>query len=347
MAAVTVQGTDAGGLATRATRWALVFAWAMSGAQTIIDGQSAPSVPLLALAYALTLAAVLILTSTGDLRLTGAAALAVPYLALSATAVGLLAAPAVASIGLLHFASYPLALLFIRGNPVLGGVGATVHVAMVAVWVRLHDAGLDVAVQVLVALVVASIVSIVWMLTLRVIVARERTHRLAAAEHALQSDLAREASEYIGRELDLVRAKTEGVLAGLRDGDALDDESRARIAVIEGEIRDRIRSPRLQHPEVTAAIATARARGAAVTVLAEAAPDAPRGLSERAASEIVAVLRRMVAFDSLVIAWSNPELVSIVGQDAGRSERHEIAADQLVDAGIESPRKASSGPGIL
>lgn len=319
-------GTDAGGLATRGTRWALVFAWVMSGAKTVIDGDAAPSVALLVVAYVLALMAVIVLTRQEDRPLSHPLAASVPVLALAATAIGLMAAPEEAPIGLLHFASYPLALLFVRGNPIAGGVGAAIHVAMVTVWAGVQGAGIEVALQVLVALMVASAVGIVWSLTLRVIVAREQAHRADAAEHARQGYLAREMSEYIRGELELVRAKTEDVLVRLRDGEPLDDGFRARVAVIEGEIRDRIRSPRLQHQAVTDAIAAARARGASVTVLAEETPGAPR-LSERAASEIADVLHRMIAFDSLVIAWSDPSRVSIVGRGDGVSERYEVVAD--------------------
>lgn len=174
---------------------------------------------------------------------------------------------------------------------------------------------------------------IIWLFALRHIVVQERAHRSETAEHARQIGAEHEAAERIGRELALVRAKTEHVLALLRDGAPLDDELRTEIAVVEGEIRDRIRSPRLQHPELNAAISTARARGTQVNVLAEDSPDAPR-LREAAAHEIAAVLRQAAGSDSLVIAWTEPERVSIVARHGERSERY------LVEVEPVDPRRA-------
>lgn len=65
-----------------------------------------------------------------------------------------------------------------------------------------------------------------------------------------------------------------------------------------------------------------------MNVLAEDSPGAPQ-LGERAASEIAAILRDEEGADSLVIAWTEPERVSVVARKGDRSERYLVEIDRI------------------
>lgn len=262
MGALTARTIGAGGLATPGARWALMFAWSMGGVKAVIDGQFTPAYLTLPMACALCLVVVILLTSGEDLPLGRPLASLATALVIVATGLAFaVTPPEEVSIWQLHFVSYLLALLFVRGNPVFAGIGAAIHFAMVTAWVLVNSMPIAVFTQIMMSPLVAYAASVIWVLTLHRIVAQEQGHRSEAAEYARQIRAEHEAAERIVSELELVRSKTERVLARLRDGATLDDEFRTQIAVIEGEVRDRIRSPRLQHPEVNLAIAAARARG--------------------------------------------------------------------------------------
>lgn len=326
MDTVTAPGTGAGGLATTGVRWALIFALAMSALKTVIDGRIAPSPVTVALAYLLALVAMILLTHPENRPLHGWYAALVPVCALSATALELLAQPDQAPVWLLHFASYPIALLFVRGNLILGGASALAQLGIVTGWAAWHQAGWATPLEILIAPLVAYPVGVIWQLTLRIIVAQEQAHRAAAAEHTRQVRRQQAASAYIRRELDLVRARTENTLTRLRDGTPLADEFRREIAVIEGELRDRLRSPQLQHPALNQAIAVARARGISVTVLADPLPEA-LPLTDRAATELATLVGAAGTAERLVISWTEPARMTLVTQQAERSERQVVALD--------------------
>lgn len=329
MDTLTAQGTGAGGLATRGARWALVFAWALGGAKAAVDGQFTLSYLSLPVSCALCLVAVLLLTRRENLPLGSPTATLVAALALVATGLALAAPPEQISIWQLHFTSHLLALLFVRGNPAPAITGAAAHLAMVTAWTVANSLPFAVLGQILAAPFIAYAAAVAWHLTLRRIVRQERAHRGEAAEHDRQMRAQQQAALAIDLELELVRSKIEHMLIRLRDGSPLDEGFRTEIAAVEGEIRDRIRSPRLQHPELNRAIAAERARGASVNVLADDAPDAPP-LGDRTANEIAAVLRNAPAADSIVIAWTEPQRVSIVTRRDGESTRHLVEVDEAL-----------------
>jgi hypothetical protein len=326
MGTLTAQATGAAGLATRGARWAFLFAWAMGGAKAIIEGKFDPSSPIILSACVLLLTGVILLTHREDLPLHGLRAVAVPVLALAALGLELAVGPDEALLWLLHFPGYLIAALFVRGNTVLGAVGTGLYLVALTGWIFYHGLPAESAFQILMPSLVAFAVGIVWQQVLRGVVRRELAHRSEAAEHARQIRAEREAAERTRRELDLVRSKTEHALIRLRDGAPLDEAFRTELAVIEGGIRDRIRSPRLQHPDLDRAIAMARARGASVTVLAEGSPGSPP-LGEREAREVAAILQDTADADSLVIAWTEPGLVSVVARSGDRSERRVVEVD--------------------
>lgn len=318
---VTARGTGAGGLATPAARWALVFAWLMGAVKALVDGQFNPQYVTLPVACLLCLVAAVVLTRREDLPLSGVLATVVTALVLTAMILALSVPPDRASIWQLQFGATLLALLFVRGDLVHAVIGAALHSAIFIVWALWYSMPVSWLLTVLTAPCVVYFLAVTWLFGLRRVVMQERTHRSEAAEHVRQTRAEREAARRIGRELALVRAKTGNVLALLRDGAPLDKELRGEIAVVGGEIRDRLRSPRLQHPELNRAISALRAGGTSVNVLAEDSESAPE-LGDRAAEQIAAVVRDEAGADSLVLTWNEPERVSIVARHGDRSERH-------------------------
>ncbi|MBN9180986.1 MAG: hypothetical protein J0J00_10670, partial [Microbacterium sp.] len=120
------------------------------------------------------------------------------------------------------------------------------------------------------------------------------------------------------------------VLAELRDGIPIDDDVHARVAVLEGTIRDRMRAPTLTHPLVTAAAAAARARGVRVALLAPTS-ERPVRIDDDAAARIAAAVRD--ASDGSVVVSvgdADPTAVTIV-TDGSRPGRTTVA-DAVVPA---------------
>ncbi|MFV0432769.1 MAG: hypothetical protein ACK5LO_02125 [Leucobacter sp.] len=136
---LTAQGTGAGGLATRAARWALVFVWALGAVKALIDGQFNPAYITLPIACILCLVAVVLLTRRENLPLSNLLATLVAALVLTATALALSVPPDQASIWQLQFSAKLLALLFVRGNLVHAGIGAIAHSAMLVGWALQYD----------------------------------------------------------------------------------------------------------------------------------------------------------------------------------------------------------------
>lgn len=330
------EGVGAGGLAAPGARWALVFVWAMGSVRRVLDGQ--PIIPSLwfPIAYTMLLIAVLLLTRRENLPLRCANAILVPSLALGGLVIVQAAQPETPPDWMVYVTAYLMALLFVRGNPVASGVGVLVHLVIVGTWAGTGAVPADMLAHVLLASLIAGTVAVVWRVTLSTIVAREHEHRSDAAKHERQIQAEHEAAERSARELELVRSKASDVLARLSAGEPLDDAFRTEIAMVEGGIRDRIRSPRMQHPVLTREIDAARAQGTSVTMLADDSPDAPN-LGEATAREIAAILRSLNGADSLVVAWTEPEHVSIVAREGERIERHviQVGAQAVGHASLE------------
>ncbi|MGM1017518.1 MAG: hypothetical protein ACQEW8_08285 [Actinomycetota bacterium] len=317
MDSVTAQGTGTGtgaaGLATRGARWALVFVWSCGLAQAVIDGRFTDQLALPLLAFAVALWGAIVLTWRQDRPLTGARAVAVPVAALIVTALALAISRSAEPVWLLDFAAYLLALQLARGNPVMGLGGGAAQVLTVSAWgAASGHAPEDIAAMLTIPLM-AYVVGIIWRYVLRAIVRSERRHRSDAAESMRAENAARSAAEVVRRELDEVRRRVTPTLRLLRDGGELDDDVHVSVIVLEGSIRDRIRSPRLHHPLVDGAVTDARRRGITVTLLAdEQSPSAAR-IGEQAAHALARLIADSTDREIVVSSTARrPDLIHVV-----------------------------------
>ncbi|MBN9192156.1 hypothetical protein [Microbacterium sp.] len=318
---VTARGTGASGLATRAARWAMVFVWTTGIARGLLEGVFSPPTVLVIAAHAAVLAGVFLLTAPSDRPLGRGRAAAVTAVALAATVVAVVTTTHAADVWLLDFSTYLLALMLARGNPAFGLAGGAGQVLFVVGWGTATAQPPSGIVAMLAIPMLSFVLGVVWRVVLRWIVARERAHRSEQARAERQAAAAEVATRRFRRELAEVRAEVLPVLAELRDGIPIDDDVHARVAVLEGTIRDRMRAPTLTHPLVTTAAAVARARGVRVALLAPAS-ERPVRIDDDAAARIAAAVRD--ASDGSVVVSvgdADPTAVTIVtdGTRPGRT----------------------------
>ncbi|MHC9043735.1 hypothetical protein ACYX8G_04075 [Microbacterium saperdae] len=320
MATMTSSGTGAAGLATRGARWAMIAVWCCGIAQGVIEGRFAPPAPAYLGALLVALLGAVVLTYRRDEPLRGLRAWAVPAATLTTTALMLTVVDQADATWVIDFASYLVALQIGRGNPAIGGIGLAAQLALVVGWGALTEQSASGIGAMLSIPIMSGVVGVIWRLTLRNMVARERAHRSEAAESARRGAAARTAAEQYRAELGAIAREVQDVLERLRDADGIDDDFLTELTAREGTIRDRIRSPRLHHPDIADAAAVARRRGVRVAILANHVPDAPR-ISDRAAREVAAVLAD-VGEGSVVISSGAraAEALSIV-IDTGKEHR--------------------------
>lgn len=269
MADVTAAGSGGAGLGTRAARWALGGVWLLGIVAGALEGVFADPRPVLLAGYAIALVTAYVLTTPGDRTLDAPRAWTVIACSL-VTAWALFASgPPVERIWLFDFVSYLVALLLARGNVVVAGAGAAALIGSGLGWAIAVGGSSAAATALVTAPLLALAVGIVWRLALRRIVARERFHRTAAARSALRDELANDAAAADRHELAEIRDAVEPLLAALAGGEAIDDRAGRELAVVEAGIRDRIRSPWVLRPDLTAMIAERRGAGVDVLLLGE------------------------------------------------------------------------------
>ncbi|MCK2037292.1 hypothetical protein KZC51_14250 [Microbacterium sp. SSW1-49] len=325
MATVMPSGTGAAGLATRAARLAMIAVWCCGIAQGALEGLFSPPVPAYLLALLVVLAGAIVLTHRSDEPLRGVRAWAVPAATLAATVLMLSVLHEAGETWVIYFASYLVALQIGRGNPMIGGIGLGAQIALILGWGSLTGQTAAGMVDMLSIPIMSGVLGVIWRLTLRSIVARERAHRSEAAESARKAAAARAAAAQYRRELGAIAAEVQQVLERVRDADELDEDFLTELTMREGTIRDRIRSPRLHHPALADAAADARLRGVRVAVLGSHVPDAPR-ISDRTAAQVAAVLDG-IADGSVVISSGarSIDALSIVIDDGEAHRRIEMS----------------------
>lgn len=323
MDAVTAAGTGASGLATRGARWALVFVWVTGLVRGWIDGFDTATPAALAASYGIALVGALLLTSRGDRPLRPELALGVLTSALLVTVLVLLQAGTAGEVWLFNFASYLLALLIARGNPRHGLGGGAVQIVGATVWGLVgSQPPAGVAGMVAVPLM-ALAVGVIWRAVLTRVVSREREHRSAAAAADRDARAARYALESYDQELESVRREVDPLLRRVAAGEVLTPAFRTQLAASEGVIRDRIRSPQLQHPTLAAAAARARSWGATVTMFAESAD--PAGVIDDAtAANVATIIDEGVGTAVVIRARSSTDSteISVVITDTRGVRRH-------------------------
>ncbi len=325
MVAVTGRATGAAGLGTRgaratmATVWLLAVAWGLG-----TRGLAAVSVVDVA-AYLCLLLGGIVLTSPTDepLRPPQVALVAVcSVLTFGLTLLG--QAPSGDSF-LANLGAYLSALLIVRGNPVLGGIGATAIILAGVWWAESTGAPPATAVDLLAIPVVAFVVGFLWRRLLTGIVRMVGVHNDEAARSALRAEALAEAAETNRREIAEVRRRVAPLLQRMARGEPLDAAGRVDLRVTEGAIRDWLRAPDLQDPALAAAIADLRRTGVHVLVLG--ADDEP--LEPVLADALTAVVAN--AEGSRVTIRAIPSgrraRASVVVEDGDRVERTMIDAD--------------------
>ncbi len=147
--------------------------------------------------------------------------------------------------------------------------------------------------------------------------------RAASAWQAAQSGRQRERRVQVQRALAVAGPVLTRVIA---TGARLDDDEKLQARIAEGTLRDELRGPRLLDDDVRAALATARRRGATVTVLDEGGLD---GMNDVALADIRAQLAatlKTALSDRLFIRTAAHDTVAVTV--VGRSGSHAGLSDE-------------------
>lgn len=266
------RSTLAGGLATPIARWACVFMLGSWCVASLLRGALAlpQTGPLLAVAAGM--AGAMLITIQRPRRLTRLESAAVVGLSLCAAVATLASAEEVKSLLLFNTVAHVVLLLIPRGNVVPGIGGWALVMAYGLAWALPHNAGF-LATAEFVSIPLAALPGcLLW----RYVVV-EITRRQLAGRSAMAL-----AEERAARTLEVVAA-SRSQLRGFRDvaqpvleeivgGAPLDEPMRLRLATAEAQIRDRIRVPQLQHPELAERIRELRGLGVTVVLLGEPEP---------------------------------------------------------------------------
>lgn len=315
------RGTGASGLATRAARWAMVFVWATGVARGLLEGVFNPPSPLTVGAHVAVLAGVFLLTDPRDRPLGRARAAGVAVIALAGTYAATTATDSAADVWLLDFSAYLLALMLARGNVGFGLAGGVAQVAYVVAWASASGQAAAGTVEMISIPVMSYILGVMWRVVLGWIVNAERAHRTERARGEREAAAAIAATELFRDELARVREEVTPSLEAIANGHSIDSDMLTRIAVLEGAIRDRTFTPRLQHPQIVEAAARARARGVRITMVAQDGPG--RALISEAAAEQIARLIDTATSGSLIISSlpTEPGAINVVahGESSSRT----------------------------
>lgn len=286
MATMTAVGTGGAGLGTRPARWALITVWALIVTNGVIQAVLSPTFTLRLLPFIIALIGAILLTTPGDRTLTWNLALGTTSCAVIGGALTVFLTEPAGFSALFNFCSYLTALLFARGNTVVGGFGSGVLIILGLAYAVVNDWTSQSISGLLAVPVMAACVGVIWQIVLRRIVAREHSHRTKSARASLATEIAAEAVAANRRELNEVITLVTPVLEHIGAGKKLDDQMRRELSVVEASVRDRIRSPGLQHPHIVEAVTTSRRRGVKVLLLGDGAA----GCSDELAHAIAALL---------------------------------------------------------
>ncbi|NMD47243.1 MAG: hypothetical protein GYA85_10825 [Propionibacterium sp.] len=274
MGDLTVKRTGATWLGIPTTRWALAAILPLGVAWGALTGAFAELNLVRILPYAVLLIGGYLLSAPGNQPLSPPRAVGVVAAALAADVLVLRALTVVQDSWLRSLAYYLVALLIARGNSIIGGIGAAVTLGYGLTWGVLTRAAPDAVVELLAVPLIAIVAGVIWRVVLRQMVARERLDRADAVRAELQARADAEAVEASRRELAEIARQARPLLDRIVAGEPL-GELRVDLRVTEGAIRDRIRSPGLQRPILTDAIAERRRAGVDVLLLGEHATETP------------------------------------------------------------------------
>lgn len=256
------RSTSASGLSTPAARWTIVFAWCCVIAATAIANSFAqPSVDMV-FAFAFALTGVFALTEPRDAPLRPIRAGGVVVFAVGGAALGLWAnEKGDVNVWLVNFVGHLVALLIVRGNLLASVLGLLMLTLTVCGWGILAAEEITVMVNALTLPLSGFVLGLMWRRFLNRIVAKERLHYASVAESERRRAVTEAAGARFRVELDEIAAEVREPLRRLTLVSCIDDALRNEIVSVEANIRDRLRAPRLRHPELIGAVARARDRG--------------------------------------------------------------------------------------
>lgn len=329
MAGVIAGGTGGAGLGTPAARIAMVVVWSFGAAGRLILGW--PLVPAEILAHLLLLIGSLVLSKRGEAQLAATDAAAVALLCAVAAGVSLGQAVSGGQPWTFDLAVYLLALLIARGNPVAGGAPGLVCVAAAAMVGQGHAA----LPALLVSPVLALASGVTWNVVLRVLGGLEARRRVEAARAAIATRVAREAEERYRRELAEILEIASPTLQAIARGREPDEAFLAEVVAVEAQLRDRIRSPRLQHPGLVADVVALRRRGVQVLLLGD--PGDARGVIGDDLADRVRALIRSVSSGAVTIRAfpdGREGAASVRVEAAGRDAVRTVLSDDGTVLGV-------------
>lgn len=328
MGDLIAEATYGAGLGTRAARWVFVFVWICGVWVGFIDEYFSPLDPLNASVYAAGLMGALILTTPGSAALPAARSVWLPVIAMYIVVLVLLRAPEYGNNPLIVYAMYLVAFAIPRGNVVMGGLGSALVIGYASIWALMHGASGGALADLLVIPIGCVAAAIAWRLVLRRIVSQERHHRTAAGQAAQRAAASLEAIRASQQELQDVRAEVAPLLEKIAEGSPIDTEMRVALVQTEAAVRDRIRAPHLQHPDLVGAFARLRDREVTVVVLGEPVTDGDV-IEEALVARLVEVISE--ATEGRVTVRSLPQgraaAISVVLQSPKGSEQILLAAD--------------------
>lgn len=234
----------------------------------------------------------------------------------------------------------------------IGGLGALAALLMVLgrpffAWASLVALGISSSIWLgfVEALSLGLVGSFVWVITAQLLIdslkrAVRDAEKLDAIERATVAAAAVQEGRAAQRRAGITRALAIAgpvLLRTVESGGAISDTQRDAARRAEAELRDELRGPRLLDDRVRAAIAAARTRGTAVTVLDEGGLE---GMGESDLREVraeVAALLRSAASDRIYVRTSaDPRIaVTVVGRT---SVGQTPSDDDQVDLWSEIPR---------
>jgi hypothetical protein len=323
---LTSLATSAGGLGTRAARWAFLFVLACGALQGLAD-RSLLEAPLLwSAALAVAGAGALALTTPGARHLSPALAAGTVASAGVVAVVALWSAPEVRNLWALDFAAYLATFLIVRGNVVAGAFGSVLVPALGAAWAWPHQPSSQEWALLLGIPIGCIFAASAWRLVLRWIVRQQRLHRSNSARAAERAEADAEALAATRGELEQIGAQVIPLLERLARGEPVDEAMRAALAFTEAGIRDRIRTPQLNHPELVATIEALRRRSVEVVLLGEpgaGSPQVPDALAAAIRTAIAPVRSGRVTVRSLPAGRT--AAVSVVIADADSATHLQFA----------------------
>jgi hypothetical protein len=190
----------------------------------------------------------------------------------------------------LDFAAYLATFLIVRGNVVAGAIGSVLVLALAAVWAWPRQPSPQEWAVLLGIPIGCVFAASAWRLVLRWIVRQQRMHRSNTARAAERAEADAEALAATRAELRQISAQVIPLLERIVRAEPVDDAMRAALAFTEAGIRDRIRAPQLNHPELVATIGSLRRRSVEVVLLGEPGAGPPQ-----ASHALVAAIKAAIA----------------------------------------------------